>query len=63
MKPNENEIVRMAKEAGFLRHPLGVVVCNPHEMFKFADMVFAAGAEAERNRILDVCKNGLEIDK
>ena len=54
---NREDIIRMAREAGFERlgHTDNDWVCYPEDIERFAALV----ASAERERILDICKEGL----
>ena len=54
---NREDIIRMAWKAGFERlgHTGNDWVCYPEDIERFAALV----ASAERERILDMCKEGL----
>ena len=49
---NREDIIRMAREAGF---PEAILELSPTALERFAALV----ASAERERILDICKEGL----
>lgn len=53
---NRDDIIRMAREAGFDPHDMSDdFTCNLMDIERFAALV----AAVERERILDMCKEGL----
>ena len=52
---NRDDIIRMAREAGYQEDMFGFGIWDSKEFNAFAALV----AAAERERILDMCKDGL----
>ena len=56
-KRRQDEIIRMAQEAGFDAHDMSDdFSCNLKDIIRFYELAYAAGAKAEREACAKVCE-------
>lgn len=56
------DIIRMAREAGWngiYAKPMASILMQEDDFLRFAILAYTAGAAAEKERILEICKEGL----